>query len=144
MKDTQLINEAIARTAALVEVMEQENQLLKTHERGEAFEAIIKEKRLIGAKVEKLLSEVKRHKDVLKGNEAAAARLPELQVVVDKYQTTARKNVVLLQAAHQTTMDVINIFRKAVERVKPKAETYTKDGKMSSGDAAGTLITKSV
>ena len=139
-----LVTDALFHTRQLVDVMQTENDLLTTHTRGEAFEEIIKQKRALSAKVEKLLSDMKKRKAEIKETLASNPQMQELEVVINDYQTTARKNVILLQAAHQTTTDVLNIFRRAVESVKPKAETYDKQGKLSSGASTGTLITKSV
>lgn len=139
-----LIHDAIEHTRKLTNVMVGENELLANHKRGEEFEEIIKEKRALAAKVEKLLSDVKAQKQSIREDISARNKLPELEVVIQDYQTTARKNVLLLRAAHQATADVLNIFRRAVDKVKPKAETYNKDGQLSSGASAGSLVTKSV
>lgn len=141
---TALINDAIKYTNDLVDVMHTENELLSSHQRGDVFEDVIKEKRALAAKVEKLLSEIKQNRADIQADISAKQKLPELEVVIDTYQTTARKNVLMLQAAHQTTLDVINIFRRAVDKVKPKSETYNRQGELSSGASAGSLVTKSV
>lgn len=139
-----LILNAIDHTEKLIDVMETENVMLMKHKRGEAYDDILKQKRALAAKVERLLTDIRANKESIKKDIDAQGTLPELDVVMNTYQTTARKNLILLKAAHQTTADMLNLFKRAVDKIKPKPKTYTKEGSIVQGASSGSLVSKDV
>lgn len=139
----ELVNNTIESCEKFAFLLHEENTLLK--ERNiDAVEQKVKEKRHLAAKVEKLLSTIKSSVHLIKSDPTALDRLPELQVCVDNYQTAARKNMVLLQAAHTATSDFLQLVRNAIDMKKPRAQTYGNTGTMNTTPASTSLVNKDI
>lgn len=139
----ELVSNTIESCEKFAILLNDENILLKD-KNIEAVENKIKEKRHLAAKVEKLLSTIKGSVDQIKSDQGALAKMPELQACIDNYQTAARKNMTLLQAAHTVTNDFLNLVRHAVDLKKPRTNTYGKTGAMNQHAPATKLVNKDI
>ena len=139
----ELVSNTIESCEKFATLLQDENSNLKNRDI-ESVEKNIKEKRHLAAKVEKLLSTVKNSVLQIKSDKEALLKLPTLQISVDNYQTAARKNIILLQAAHSATNDFLNLVRRAIDVKKPKAETYGKTGNMNQHKSSTKLVSKNI
>ncbi|MFT7145122.1 MAG: flagellar biosynthesis/type III secretory pathway chaperone [Alphaproteobacteria bacterium] len=139
----ELVSNTIESCEKFATLLHDENALLKDRDM-DAIEGKIKEKRHLAAKVEKLLSTIKTSVHKIKADEGALAKMPELQACIDNYQSAARKNITLLQAAYTVTNDFLNLVRTAVEIKKPKANTYGKTGTMNQHQPSTKLVNKDI
>lgn len=139
----QLVTSVIESCEKFTTLLLEENEALKDRKLSEVEEKL-KEKRHLAAKVEKLLSTLKASFTQVKNDQSATDKLSQLTTVVNNYQKAARKNTVLLQAAHTATSDFINLVRSAVESKKPKVQTYGETGNMRQTENTTKLIDKDI
>lgn len=139
----ELVNNTIESCEKFAVLLHEENALIQNRDI-EGVEQKYKEKRHLAAKVEKLLSSVKESIQSIKADNDAMGRLGELQVCVDNYQSEARKNMVLLQAAHSATSDFLQLVRRAIDLKKPHAQTYGSSGSLNEQPTATTLVNKDI
>lgn len=139
-----LVKQAIATCNAFCEHLDFENKALEEQDIATVEEAT-KTKRHLGAKLETLLKDVRTEREAIKANAGAMTELQNLQVAIDNYQSKARKNVVMLSAAHEATAQFLGMVRQAVMKLKPKATTYGKQGEMTDhGVGSTSLLNKNI
>lgn len=140
----ELVMNAIATCDAFCEHLDFENKALENRDI-DAVEEGTKTKRHLGAKLEGVLKDVKTQRDLIKADVQAVRELQNLQTAIDLYQTKARKNVVLLSAAHEATAQFLNMVRQAVIKLKPKATTYGQEGQLEQRSSGkNSLINKEI
>lgn len=139
-----LVKQAIATCHAFSEHLDFENQALEARDI-ETIEDATKTKRHLGAKLETLLRDIKMQKEAIRLDTAAFTDLQNLQLAIDAYQVKARKNVVMLSAAHEATAQFLGMVRQAVIRLKPKVTTYGNAGQVQENSSGSTsLLNKEV
>lgn len=130
-----LVKQAIATCHAFSEHLDFENKALEERDIA-AIEDATKTKRHLGAKLETLLKDVRASKDDIRRDANAVADLQNLQVAIDAYQIKARKNVLMLSAAHEATAQFLNVVRQAVIKLRPKVTTYGQTGYVQESTAS--------
>ena len=140
----ELVMNAIATCDAFCEHLDYENDALENRDI-DAVEQGTKTKRHLGAKLEGILKDVSARRDQIKSDTQAVKELQNLQAAIDHYQTKARKNVVLLSAAHEATAQFLNMVRQAVHKLKPKTSVYGQTGQVEEKTTStNSLINKEI
>jgi len=140
----EVVKNAIAACVGINEVIAQENELLSNKEMDQ-LDNIVKQKRSLAAKMEASLQAVKAHTQQIKNNAEATRELTNLQNELHSYKVGMRKNVMLLDAAHASTNNFLNLVRQAVEVKRPKVNVYGNDGAIQDKQAKQTsLVNKSI
>lgn len=134
-----------AKTACIdfTTLLTEENEALKNNQM-DILEKKYKLKRQAAAKMEALLNEVQTSQGAIKQDRAATDELGELQVVINNYQQNARKNVLLLRAAHDATTSFLNLVKEAVSKHKPKVSTYGDQGHLEEKTSPTNLVDTSI
>lgn len=140
----ELVMSAIAACDAFCEHLDFENKALEARDI-ETVEEGTKTKRHLGAKLEGILKDVKEQRNFIKQDAQAVQELQNLQTAIDLYQNKARKNVMLLSAAHEATAQFLNMVRQAVSKLKPKTKTYGQTGQIEERSSSkSSLINKEI
>jgi flagellar biosynthesis/type III secretory pathway chaperone len=138
---TDTLIEATQLCHDLLTVINAETEAVRTR-RMEKVPDLAKKKERLTAQLEDMLAATR---DLLADPAAKAAAAPllaELQTAVGAYDTAARQNLLVLQAAHQSTGAFLDAVRQAV--AKPRAETYGNTGTTQSKGEHTSLINKTL
>ena len=127
----------------ITSLVDAENDAL-TNRNIQFVEENLKDKSRLALKLEKMLKDLKSSKDSIKGDPAARDALKSIQMDMDSFQNTAKKNLLLLKTAHQTRADTLQMIRHIVDANRPQAETYNAYGKVEQGNANAGLINKRI
>lgn len=139
-----LIDEAIAATDALKSFLVMENDFL-AQRKMEEVEIGLKQKIRLARELEKRLGSLKERQEEVAGDTMAKNRLKALQEDLEIYRAEARKNALLLKAAHQTTADVLALVKQVAEAQAPKSGAYGNNGQVGNNGAKGqSFVSKAV
>ena len=135
------------RTACshMIDLLTQENDALKNKDI-KRVEELTAEKDKLSTQIENMLADVRSwattaSDDAKQDLKTQTASLDALMTDMNKL---AQKNLALLEANHTATRTFLNVVREAVRQGTPKAETYSKQGKLDDTQNAPSLMTKSV
>lgn len=126
----QLVQETIDVCSRLIQLLTQENAALEQRD-VKSVEHHLKEKSKLVAQLERRLSMLKTHNDKIKTDSLAHTLLKKLQQALDAYNTLARKNLLKLQAMHQSTASFLMAIRDAVAAQQPRSNAYNQSGKLA-------------
>lgn len=136
------LQQAIALCQELVDLFATENEQIRKRDL-KAIEATVVRKDNLAENFQKALAAVKKDIVAIKSNPAFAELHLKLKSLLISYNEAARRNVVLLQAAHTSATGFIKIVRQAMQ--PPAAKVYGKNGQMQEAVPVGApLVTKSV
>ncbi len=138
-----LLEDAHIACTDLKSLLIEENDSLRQH-RIELVEKNLKDKRKLSLKLENVLNNVKKNKEHLADDTQTLSYVKSLQEEIDSFQNMARQNLTLLQAAHQTRADFIDMVRLAVSAEQPKSTTYNNEGTVSDTSHSPPLVNKEI
>ncbi|MFZ2619644.1 MAG: hypothetical protein WAX89_02120, partial [Alphaproteobacteria bacterium] len=104
----------------------------------------LKQKTRLALKLEKLLGDAKANKDVVKQDPDFHFTARALQAEIEEFEVAARKNMMLLKAAHQVRADTLQIIRHVINERQPKVDMYNARGTLASTGKEATLVNKAV
>ncbi len=140
-----IVGDAILACETLERFLKEENDALKTGQLT-VIEENLKNKQRLAAKVERLLKLLKTQPQEVKNSPTLKPQIEHLKSAFEGYQSEARHNTILLQGAHQSTTNVLNVLRDAVQQHQQKneAKTYSKDGSVQSTGTRNRMVVKEV
>jgi len=131
------LQQAVSLCQELVNMLNAENQLIRNHDT-KGIEANTARKEALVDEFQVALKAIKTDLVAIKTNPALAPLHNKLKELLLAYNEAARRNVVLLQAAHTSSTSFINIVRQAITPPTPKV--YGKDGQMRESAGQSTPI----
>lgn len=136
------LQQAIHHCQELVDLFAAENEHIRKRDL-KALEANISRKDTLVEEFHKALKAVKADITTIKANPAFTDLHHKLKSLLVSYNEAARRNVMMLQAAHTSATGFIKIVRQAIQ--PPATKVYGKDGQMLEAAPVGSpLVTKSV
>lgn len=136
------LQKAIHLCQELVDLFTTENEQIRKRDL-KAIEATVSRKDSLAEDFQNALKAVKADLAAIKSNPAFTDLHQKLKNLLISYNEAARRNVVLLQAAHTSATGFIKIVRQAMQ--PPAAKTYGKDGQMLDTPGVGNpLVAKTV
>lgn len=138
-----LVQETLNICNQLIGLLMDENESLSTKD-VKAIEGNLKSKSKLVAKLEKRLSEIKAFREEIKADNSALHLLNDLQDALKEYSEHARKNLIRLQALHQSTANFLNMVRETVASQRPQSNAYNKDGRVANQAPSTTIINKNI
>lgn len=127
----------------LGDAMHEENTMLHSRKLEKLDDVLMRKKRL-AAKLEKALADIKTNREVVKADSRSAATTQLLEQEMQAFQTLARKNLIMLQAAHQMRGDFLDMVRKAITEKQAINKGYTKAGQSNVPSSNVPLINKQI
>ncbi|PIZ31615.1 MAG: hypothetical protein COY40_01530 [Alphaproteobacteria bacterium CG_4_10_14_0_8_um_filter_53_9] len=134
-----------ARTTCreLAKLLLEENHAL--HKGGAAEnEARLNLKKRLSVRLEKLVQDIKGQRDKWHTNALAARTANELAADIAVFTDLARKNELMLRAAHQIRADIVGVIRDAMDAQSPRVQTYGRSGTMNTSSAGVRVLAKEV
>lgn len=140
-----IVTDAILACETIEQFLKEENEALRSGQI-QQIEENLKNKQRLAAKVERLLKLLKDQPQEFKRSAQVAPQIDALKHAFEGYQNEARNNALLLQGAHQSTTNVLNVLRDAVQQHQQKneAKTYTRDGEVHSTGGRNRMVVKEV
>lgn len=136
------LQKAVTLCQELVDLLTAENSHIRAHDMA-AIETAVARKEALVEEFQVALKAIKDDLTAIKTNPAFAPLHAKLKDLLIAYNEVARRNVVLLQAAHTSATSFINIVRQAI--TPPAPQVYGKDGQMRESTGQSTpLLAKSV
>jgi hypothetical protein len=139
----QSLQEAAALCRQLKDLVAGENDALEKRKLS-MVEDNIKQKTHLTLKLESLLNRARTQRSLLQEDSAARAAARDVQAEMADFQSLARKNMLLLKAAHQTRADTLQMIRQALNEKNPRVETYNAEGKVGTKGKEASLVNKAV
>jgi hypothetical protein len=127
----------------LLALLNEENASL-TKQDIKVVEARIAQKKMLTMRLEQSLENIKKNATVWKENPASKRHLVLFAEEMKLFQELARKNALLLKAAHQLRAELIIAIRDALDEAQPKAQLYTSSGNMTQHDNATRLVARNI
>lgn len=134
--------EASQTCRELMGLMLEENDNLQ-HQNLAHTEARLLMKKRLALRLEKLLVDIKAHKNDLRGNRNVENMAVKLAEEIDVFRTIASKNEVMLRAAHKLRADIVEMIRDTLEAQQPRVTTYNAGGYVQHG-TGGTRVVAAV
>lgn len=136
------LQQAITLCQELVSLLEAENAHIRANNTAAVAEATARKETLMIA-FQDALKLIKKDLAAIKAHPSYASLHGQLKDLLLRYNEVARRNVVLLQAAHTSASSFINIVRQAMQ--PPAPQVYGKDGNLREALQHHTpLLAKSV
>lgn len=123
----------------LMGLMLEENQGLARHSTAQSEARLLNKKRL-ALRLEKLLSDIKGHKDNFRGNRTVENVALRLSEEIEAFRTLAAQNEMMLRAAHKIRADMLVMIRDTIEAAQPRVTTYNAYGALKHGSAGTTVV----
>lgn len=127
----------------LLVLLNEENASLAKQDT-KTVEARLQQKKMLTLRLEQNLAEVRQNAPQWKDNAASKRHMVLFAEEMKLFQDLAKKNALLLKAAHQLRADLIIAIRDALDDAQPKAQLYTANGTMSAQDGATRLVARTI
>jgi len=134
------VQEAIALCHELLTTINAETDAVRS-KKMDSVPDLAKRKDRLTTQLQNLLLQVKEYAAHPEAKAEAAPLLHELSTAMSSYDSAARQNLLVLQAAHQATSIFLDSVRQVV--AKPKPNTYGKEGAIKEKAENTSLINKS-
>lgn len=107
-------------------------------------EARIQQKKRLTLRLEQSLEEIRRSAPAWKENASSKRHMVLFAEEMKLFQELARKNALLLKAAHQLRADLVIAIRDALDDAQPRAQLYNANGGLAAHDNATRLVARNI